>query len=509
MQKRTGPIVQRLGGGAVTGALVAALLVLAMPAFDQTAGAASAAPTVTSVSPPTALFSSEAAPEPTPTVTIKGANFDGATFVFFGKFDANFTVVSSTEITAIPGLETLGTTDITVETPGGTSVTSSADQFTFTAPPMPTSPPVVTSITPSTVGGGPDAALATVELHGSNFLYATSVQIGSTSVGFASGGFAAASSTVINVELPHEPIGTVLDVTVTGPGGTSAISPSDQITYVVPPPPPPPSGYWEVASDGGVFSFGNAIFYGSMGGARLNAPVVGMATTLSGPNQGYWLVARDGGIFAFGNAGFYGSTGARHLNAPIVAMAATPDAHGYWLVASDGGVCSFGDAPFLGSLGGTHLNSPIVGIGVLADPSGTQQGYWLVAADGAVYPFGAAPGLGSVDGPLPSPVVGIASNPVSAGYWLVTANGAVLTFGTASNLGSATNYPLNKPMIGMSTTYDDNDNSFAYWEAAADGGIFTFGLTPFYGSTGGMRLNAPIVGVAATPQPLFQPFFPS
>jgi hypothetical protein len=458
-------------------------------------------PVVSSVSPPTAFFSSGTAPEPSPTVTLKGANFSGATHVFFGKFDAySFTVVSSTEITAISSAETLGTIDITVETPGGTSATSSADQFTFTAPPVPTSPPVVTSVTPSTVGGGPNALGGEVEVHGSNFFYATSVQVDGTSVGFA-----AASSTVINAELPNEPIGTVLDVTVTGPSGTSATSPADRVTYVVPPPPPPDGGYWEVASDGGVFSFGNATFYGSMGGTRLNAPVVGMATTEYGPHQGYWLVARDGGIFAFGNAGFYGSTGGMHLNKPIVGMAATPDAHGYWLVASDGGVFSFGDAPFLGSLGGVHLTSPIVGIGVLANLSGTEQGYWLVAADGAVYPFGAAPGLGSVEGPLSSPVVAIATNPVNAGYWLVTANGAVLSFGIAPNEGSAANYPLNRPMIGLATRYDGG--TFAYWEAASDGGIFTFGLTPFYGSTGGIRLNAPIVGVVGTPQPLFP--FPS
>jgi IPT/TIG domain len=496
------PLVGALGAAFVAGSLVATTVTAA-----SSAGAAAPAPlpVITSVSPSTALYSSEAAPEPTPTVAITGANFNGATHVFFGKFDAySFTVVSSTEITAIPSAETLGTTDVTVETPGGTSATSPADQFTLTAPPVPTSPPVVTSVTPATVGGGPNAIVASIQLHGSNFLYATSVQIGGNTIEFAS----VVSSTVMSVILPPEPIGSVFDLTVTGPGGTSAISPADRITYVTPPPPPPPSGYWEVASDGGVFSFGNATFYGSMGGTRLNAPVVGMATTLSGPNQGYWLVARDGGIFAFGNAKFYGSTGAMHLNSPIVGMAATPDAHGYWLVASDGGVFSFGDAPFLGSLGGTHLNSPIVGMGVLANLSGTQQGYWLAAADGAVYPFGDAPGLGSVDGPLPSPVVGIASNPVRAGYWLVTANGAVLTFGTAPNLGSAANYPLNKPMIGMSTTYDANDNSFAYWEAAADGGIFTFGLAPFYGSTGGLRLNAPIVGVAATPQPLYPPFAP-
>ena len=60
--------------------------------------------------------------------------------------------------------------------------------------------------------------------------------------------------------------------------------------------------------------------------------------------HGYWLVASDGGIFSFGDARFYGSTGAMHLNRPIVGMATTPTGHGYWLVASDGGIFTFGDA---------------------------------------------------------------------------------------------------------------------------------------------------------------------
>jgi len=62
-------------------------------------------------------------------------------------------------------------------------------------------------------------------------------------------------------------------------------------------------------------------------------------------------VASDGGIFTFGDARFYGSTGALHLNAPIVDVASTPDGDGYWLVASDGGIFSFGDARFYGSTG--------------------------------------------------------------------------------------------------------------------------------------------------------------
>ena len=60
-------------------------------------------------------------------------------------------------------------------------------------------------------------------------------------------------------------------------------------------------------ADGGVFSFGDAKFYGSTGGIRLNSPVLGLCPTPTG--KGYWLYARDGGIFSFGDAAFFGSTG--------------------------------------------------------------------------------------------------------------------------------------------------------------------------------------------------------
>ena len=118
--------------------------------------------------------------------------------------------------------------------------------------------------------------------------------------------------------------------------------------------------YWLVAKDGGVFSFGGAPFYGSLGGQRLNAPVAGMVSVYDG--AGYWLVSSDGGVFSFGSAQFYGSTGGQQLNAPVVGMAASPDGKGYWLVASDGGVFSFGDATFYGSMGGQRLDAPVVGI---------------------------------------------------------------------------------------------------------------------------------------------------
>jgi hypothetical protein len=48
---------------------------------------------------------------------------------------------------------------------------------------------------------------------------------------------------------------------------------------------------------------------------------VGMAATPSG--GGYWLVASDGGIFSFGDARFFGSTGSLVLTRPVVGMAST------------------------------------------------------------------------------------------------------------------------------------------------------------------------------------------
>jgi hypothetical protein len=191
-------------------------------------------------------------------------------------------------------------------------------------------------------------------------------------------------------------------------------------------------GYWLVASNGGVFCFGDATFHGSPGGLRLNSPIVGIAPTPDG--GGYWLVAADGGIFNYGDARFFGSMGGKQLNKRIVGIAATPDGGGYWLVATDGGIFAFGDAHFLGSTGSDRLNRPIVGIA--ATPDG--DGYWLVASDGGIFAYGDAGFHGSAGSrKLPSPIVGIAVTPNGRGYWLVEKNGTLFSFGNAPDRGSA------------------------------------------------------------------------
>jgi hypothetical protein len=209
-------------------------------------------------------------------------------------------------------------------------------------------------------------------------------------------------------------------------------------------PTPDGGGYWLVASDGGIFAYGDAQFYGSTGSMTLNKPIVGMAATPDG--KGYWLVASDGGIFSYGDAQFYGSTGSTRLNKPVVGMAATASGQGYWLVASDGGIFSYGDAQFHGSTGSLVLNKPV--IGMLAGPGGA--GYFLVASDGGIFSFGSAPFYGSLGGlPLKHPVVAATtSGPSGDGYWFTDSVGLVSNFGAAAYYGSAPS-PLNKPIVGM------------------------------------------------------------
>jgi len=262
------------------------------------------------------------------------------------------------------------------------------------------------------------------------------------------------------------------------------------------PPTPAPTGpgYWLVASDGGIFTFGSAAFFGSTGDLVLNRPIVGMAATPD--RRGYWLVASDGGVFAFGDATFHGSTGALHLNRPVVGMTATVDGGGYWLVASDGGVFAFGDAAYRGSMGGTHLNRPVVGIAAGAD----DDGYRLVASDGGVFAFGSAQFSGSAGGiPLSRPVVGMATAPGTAGrgYSLVASDGGIFDYGGAGFYGSTGAESLGAPVVGLAPTADGN----GYWLASADGGVYSFGDAVFSGAAAGQPLNQPVVGIAPGPAP--------
>ena len=269
---------------------------------------------------------------------------------------------------------------------------------------------------------------------------------------------------------------------VMAPTSVANAATSDASTSAVP-------GYWLVATDGGIFTFGGAQFWGSTGNIALNKPIVGMAATHEG--RGYWLVASDGGIFSFGDAQFYGSTGSLKLNKPIVGMTSTPDNGGYWLVATDGGIFSFGDATFWGSTGSLTLNQPIVGMASTPDGGG----YWLVAADGGIFSFGDAHFYGSTGSiKLNKPIIGMIAGPNGAGYFLIASDGGTFSFGTAPFYGSLGGIPLKNPIAAAAETPGDT----GYWFSDTTGEVSAFGHASYYGSAPA-PLNRPIVGMAEAP----------
>jgi sugar lactone lactonase YvrE len=261
------------------------------------------------------------------------------------------------------------------------------------------------------------------------------------------------------------------------------------------PTPTPTHGYWLVGSDGGIFSFGQAQFYGSTGSLHLQRPVVGTVPTSD--HGGYWLDASDGGVFSYGDTQFYGSIPGlglhpagsglpNSLNAPIVGMVPSADGGGYFMVASDGGVFAFGDAHFAGSCPGIGGCS---GAAVAVMPDASGNGYWLVTQTGSVYTFGDASYYGA-PGNTGSPVTSAVRTPNGGGYWILTANGTVHDYGDASNYGDATgSFGGSNPATAIFTTSDGG----GYWIASANGTVNQYGDAPNDGDISGTHLNGSII----------------
>ena len=201
-----------------------------------------------------------------------------------------------------------------------------------------------------------------------------------------------------------------------------------------------------------------------MGGKPLNRPISAMASAVSG--KGYWLVASDGGVFAFGEAPFYGSLASENLAKPIVDFAATPTGQGYWMTTSDGQVYGFGDAAYYGSVSeAVDLNKRIQALA----PTPSGHGYWLVAADGGIFAFGDAGYYGTAAGKAEKRVVDITATATGRGYYMVTANGQVFPFGDATNYGDASGSDLNNKVVAMSAVFpSDTSRPVAGLEAVDD-----------------------------------------
>lgn len=244
------------------------------------------------------------------------------------------------------------------------------------------------------------------------------------------------------------------------------------------------SGYWMVAADGAIYSFGDAQYHGRAT-TEQDTPAVDLEPTPTG--RGYWVIDARGVVTTYGDATWHGN--ADTTGEDITSISATPTGHGYWIFTTTGTVYAFGDATHHGDMAGIPLNGPV--LDSIITPSG--QGYYMVASDGGIFSFGDAHFHGSMGGhPLNAPVQSLVPDPDGIGYWLVASDGGVFSF-EATFRGSMGSVSLNRPVTGMVPFGN------GYLMVAEDGGIFNFSDGPFHGSLGANPPAHSIVAVAPLP----------
>jgi hypothetical protein len=231
--------------------------------------ASAAAPVLSGVSP------SQGPAAGGTTVTLTGSGLAGATAVRFGSVLASsFTVVSPSQITAVAPPGSAGPVQVTVTGPGGTS---NGVTYTYVA----AAAPVVGGVSPQQ---GPASGGNTVTLTGSGFTGATGVFFGAV----PATSFTVVSPTQINAVAPPGAAGAV-QVTVTGPGGTS-----NGVTYTylagpvlsgVSPGQGPVSGGTTVTLTGSGFTGATAVKFGSVPAVSFSVVSASQITAVAPPES--------------------------------------------------------------------------------------------------------------------------------------------------------------------------------------------------------------------------------
>ncbi len=364
-----------------------------------------------------------------------------------------------------------GEFDVTVEDPnnGGVSVCENCLEV---AP-----APVPTRVDPGRVQQG---ARQTVTVRGSGFVTRTRVDLG-PGIDIASKRTLSGTAVQLDVLVADNASTGSRRVSLTNPdGGVGGcvcvrVDPAD-------PPPSPPAG--DPPSES----------------TTRSAALEGAATSVTTPSgRGYWIFDPEGGVHTFGDARYFGSVpGLRAAGIEIGAVhftdfAVAPDGDGYWLLDEVGGVHAFGDARYFGSVPALRAAGLEIGAAHFTDfavaPSG--DGYWLLDEAGGVHAFGDARYFGSVPALRAAGVdipavqfVGLAATPRGDGYWLLDEVGGVHAFGDARYFGSVPALRAAGHAIGpvQAQIIDATPNGAGYRIFDQAGGVFTFGNASFAGS---------------------------
>ena len=213
------------GAGRVVAALVALALLAGVPGLTAASTATAAALPV----PTTVSLSVVAGPiRGGTTVDLSGTGVGATTKVWFGTTAVTrITKVSTTRVRVVTPAHPAAVTDVRVTTPAGTSPVSSRSTFAFD--PVPSVSGL--SVRSATTRGG-----VAVTITGTALSRATAALFGTT----PATNLTRLSSTQLRVTAPAHAAGAV-DLRVTTPGGTSAVTAADRFTFTVPPVVAPPT----------------------------------------------------------------------------------------------------------------------------------------------------------------------------------------------------------------------------------------------------------------------------
>jgi hypothetical protein len=428
-------------------------------------------PTGTSPTGSADQFTYTAAPAPTVTglgttsgptgggtsVVISGTHFTGATVVDFGSVPASFTVNNDTTITAVSPSQAAGTVDVTVTTPGGTSPTSSADHFTYTAAPAPS----VTGLSPTS---GPTSGGNSVVILGNYFTGASAVYFG----GVAATGFTVNSDTSVTAVAPPGAAGTV-DVTVTTPSGTSPTGSGDHYTYT---------------------------------NVTAPAPVVTGVSPGSGSTAGGMAVTITGSYFSGATAVTFGGTAASFTVNSDSSITATAPAGSAGTVdvqvTTNNGTSATGSADHF-----NYMSTPAPTVTSLGPTSGPTSGGTLVAVNGTDFTnvmqvdFGGQSVSFAVNGPT---LIYVYSPPAPAG----TVNVAVMTPSGTSPAGSGSQFTYTAAPVPVVTGLSPTSGSTAGGNSVSITGSHFTGATgvSFGGAAASFTVNSD-TSITATAPPQY------
>ena len=201
---------------------------------------------------------------------------------------------------------------------------------------------------------------------------------------------------------------------------------------------PRPESYSILTDGGGIYSFGDARYWGNLIDHNYPGPAVSLAGTPSG--NGYSILTSFGGIYTFGDGRYYGNLIDHGYPGQALSHSYTPTGNGYAILTDDGSVRVFGDARYFGNL--RDHNYPGQAVSLSYTPTGL--GYSILTDSGALYTFGDAQYLGNlIDHNYPGPAVSLEYTGTGRGYNILTSFGGIYSFGDARYYGNLIdhNYP--------------------------------------------------------------------